>query len=500
MTRRNFTVALALSTAPLWASAGEPAQARAEAARQNMARATTFMRSIATEGGYVYKYAPDLSRRTAERPATPTQIAIQPPGTPSMGLTFLRAYAVTRSSLQLEAARGAAEALRRCQLGSGGWNRIADFDPARPNEDGRLHTNASLTHSQVIQHTLYTTFDDDTTQSAIRFLVAWGAATKDSQDPRDRRIAAARDRALRGMLAAQYPTGAWPQRYSGEAREPGKYPVKKADIPQGYPRSWPDADYTRYYTVNDNCQSTCIKTMLDAFQVLGRPEHLESATRGADFLLLAQLPEPQPGWAQQYNFNMEPAWARVMEPPAVSSAESGKVIDALLDIHLETGHRKFLDTAASAVAWLQRSALRPKLWARLYELGSNRPIYGDERGGIFYSRAELSAKFARDYNWESAYKIPQVIARYEDIKRRGREVVRAEAMAEKEEMAALEARVDQAVASCDNAGRWITPDRWKKGSPLEDFISTRIFIAQMNTLADYLARIDAGATREAAAR
>ena len=78
--------------------------------------------------------------------------------------------------------------------------------------------------------------------------------------------------------------------------------------------------------------------------------------------------------------------------------------------------------------------------------------------------------------------------------------VRAEAMAEKEEMAALEARVDQAVASCDNAGRWITPDRWKKGAPLEDFISTRIFIAQMNTLADYLARIDAGATREAAAR
>ena len=50
------------------------------------------------------------------------------------------------------------------------------------------------------------------------------------------------------------------------------------------------------------------------------------------FLLLAQLPEPQPGWAQQYNIEMEPEWARKFEPPAVTGGESQKVIATLLTL------------------------------------------------------------------------------------------------------------------------------------------------------------------------
>ena len=45
--------------------------------------------------------------------------------------------------------------------------------------------------------------------------------------------------------------------------------------------------------------------MLEAFHRLGDDTYLEAAKRGGDFLVLAQLPEPQPGWAQQYNFDME---------------------------------------------------------------------------------------------------------------------------------------------------------------------------------------------------
>ena len=58
-------------------------------ARVTMEKATAFMRSIATEGGYLWRYSPDLKERAGEEKATATQIWVQPPGTPSMGMPFL---------------------------------------------------------------------------------------------------------------------------------------------------------------------------------------------------------------------------------------------------------------------------------------------------------------------------------------------------------------------------------------------------------------------------
>ena len=457
---------------------------RARAARETMLRATAFMRSLATDGGYAYKYSPaNLTRRTAEKPVSVTQIAIQPPGTPSMGMAFLHAFEATKEPVYLEAARQAAESLARCQLGSGGWNRTADFDPARPNEDGRLYHTGPLKFGQVIQHTLYTTFDDDTTQAAVRFLVAMSAATKGSLDPRDLRIAATRDSALRGMLRAQYPNGAWPQRYRGEPRDPAQHPVKPARIPAQYLRTWPDADYTVFYPMNDNVQARCIETMLAAHRALGRKEYMDAAMRCSEFLLLAQLPAPQRGWAQQYDHNMEPAWARHMEPPGVCSAESGNVIFTLIEMYLETGDRKFLDSAGEAVAWLQRSQIAPNRWSRLYELGTNRPLYGHTDGKVHNEPPERSG-----YTWQSAYRIPDAIAFYTKVEREGRDAVRAARAKQVTPPSSSEKLVDEAITACDATGRWISRESYRKGDPLEDFITTKTFIARMKTLGDYVAR------------
>ncbi len=482
-----LAVASALHAAD--AKGAEAAGIRVEAAKQAMEKATAFMRSISTEGGYVYLYSPDLKKRTAERPTTVTQIAIQPPGTPSVGMAFLRAYEATRSAVCLDAARAAATALARCQLASGGWHATADFDPSRPNEDGRLYGGEKFNHGQIIKHTIGTCFDDDTTQSAVRFLLQFAKATNDSQKPEDVTLHQTLDRAVNGMMRAQYPNGAWPQMFRGEPRNPKDHPVKPASIPKDYPRTWPDADYTGYYTLNDNCHSTCARTMLLAYQITGKPEHLESARRGADFLLLAQLPEPQPAWAQQYNFQMEPAWARVHECPSVCSAESGNVIQALIDIHLETGEQKYLEAAEPAVAWLQRSNVGKNLWSRLYELGTNKPVYGDERGRLAFTKEKLSRKFATGYVWESKFKIPDVIAEYERVKNLGRDAILALPKTPRSTLPELESSVDQIISSLDNAGRWITQARWKKGAPPEPVISSKTYIENIETLTDYLTRV-----------
>ena len=88
-----------------------------------------FTTDVASHGGYVYYYSMDLTRRWGEGPATRDQIWVQPPGTPTVGMAYLKAYEATGDRFYLNAARGAAEVLLYGQLQSGGWTNCVDFDP-----------------------------------------------------------------------------------------------------------------------------------------------------------------------------------------------------------------------------------------------------------------------------------------------------------------------------------------------------------------------------------
>ena len=97
-----FTAATALS-----AAAPSPGPLPEEA-RAGLARATAFLRTLNTGGGYLWRYSPDLRERAGENVATPTQIWVQPPGTPAVGQAFLRAWEVTGDPAYLDAASGTA--------------------------------------------------------------------------------------------------------------------------------------------------------------------------------------------------------------------------------------------------------------------------------------------------------------------------------------------------------------------------------------------------------
>src|SRR5262249_1385411 len=104
-------------------------------------------------------------------------------------------------------------------------------------------------------------------------------------------------------------------------------------------------------------------------------------------MLLAQMPDPQPAWAQQYDADMHPAWARVFEPPSVTGGESQSVMRVLMTLYRETGDKKYLDPIPRALAYLKASFV-PRgdaeifrrlgdgpVLARFYELKTNRPLY-----------------------------------------------------------------------------------------------------------------------------
>ena len=126
---------------------------------QAMQRATEFMTShVAVHGGYVYKVTLDLKHRKGEGNATPTEIWVQPPGTPEVGSDLLDAWEATHDSQFLDAAQGCAEALLFGQLQSGGWADRVDFDPAGKNT-GRYRGDRGKSRGRN-----YSTLDDDKTQ------------------------------------------------------------------------------------------------------------------------------------------------------------------------------------------------------------------------------------------------------------------------------------------------------------------------------------------------
>lgn len=464
-------------------------------ARAAMEKATVYMRSISTEGGYLWRYSPDLKERAGEDRATPTQIWLQPPGTPAMGMAFLRAYQATGDEGHLEAAKAAADALAIGQLESGGWDKLVEFDPKQSERWYRRSDVGKISAAEAAKRRNYTTFDDDKTQSGLRLLLAVADASKGSNEPRDIRIREARDYGLAKLIEAQRPNGGFPHGWHGKAVSATEYPVQPARFPADYPREYPAKGASHFYTFNDDGQRDCVATLLDAAKRLGRPEYLAAALKGGEFIIQAQLPDPQPIWAMQYNEQMEPAWARRFEPPCVCSRESSGAMRLLVDLYLETGDEKFLEPLPRAIAWFQRNELAPGVWARMYELHTNKPIFGDRDGKIKYRVEDLSLERQTGYSWRGSYGLPDTIAYYKKVKAVGREAMLAKRKAteEKEQSARyrasrakdLEPSVRAAIVALDEQGRWIDREQGREQ------IRTRTFIRNMELLAEYVEHAEA---------
>jgi hypothetical protein len=446
-----------------------------EAVKTALRRATDYLTSISTEGGYLWWYSADLKERRGEEVATATQIWVQSPGTPAVGTAFLRAYEATRDEVHLRAALAAAHALVRGQLESGGWSYVIEFDPKlRSQWAYRVDAARDAADFQSRKNT--TTFDDNNTQSALMFLMTLLDVATNAPPEQLKLVRGALDFGLTRMLNAQYPVGAWPQRFNGQPYNPAQHPIRSASIATNWPRQWSRADYGSFYTLNDNTQSDCIRTMLQAHRHTGDDRFLVAAKRGGEFLIRAQLPEPQPAWAQQYNHQMEPAWARAFEPPAVCTGESSGVVRTLGQLYLETGDQKFLQPIPAFIAWLQRSQIGPNRWARLYELGSNKPIYGDRDGEIHYTLGEISAERQRGYSWEGNYDLPDVMRWFERLRREEREKILAEERRRNLPGRPSASEVAALLNRQNAAGHWGTAAG----------INMRPFIANMEKLSNYL--------------
>ena len=333
-------------------------------------KALGFTRAnLSFAGGYATKWSRDVKESRTSDTKSPSLISIEAPGTPVLGSQFLRAWRVTGDPLFLQGAREAAQALLWTQLASGGWGTIHDYalPVARKQHYRRDLAAGDLERGERRAHT---TLDDDKTQYALTFLLEFSQVAESGMQEQ---VKAAVAFGLDALLAAQMTNGGWPQGFDGPAD--ASQAVKPVEMPVEWPRKHPQLDYTPYATLNDgNLVSVC-DLLLKAHEITGEERYLTAVKKLGDFLLLAQCPEPQRGWAQQYDADMRPAWARKFEPPCVSSLESVGALNVLHTIWLATGEDRYRAPFESALAWLESVRLPDGQYARFYELHTDKPLY-----------------------------------------------------------------------------------------------------------------------------
>ncbi len=467
-----------------------------------MKKATEFFSTkVSNRGGYVWSVSEDFSRQYGEVPARKSQIWVQS-GTPMVGMTMLDAYEATGDKYYLEVAQKAADALIFGQTMEGGWHYVVDFEPKGLQD--YYKNQASKFKWGMEEQRFYkgnATLDDGNSQNATRFLLRLYLVSKNEK------YKTPLLKALNFFLTAQYPNGAFPQRF----------PLKFDFIHDGFP------DYTSYYTLNDGATVTAIQVLVDAYENLGDKKYLSAAKRAVDFLIAVQGPEDQGGWAEQYHPDtMQPVKARTHEPAGFVVRESEQVIETLEMFYKMTGDRRYLRPIPLCISWFDRvnkeatEFKRPP--ARYYELGTNLPVYviqTNKTNEIGYGLYDWSNKVSSDSKLgttgnPSSLNIRQVVnlepirREYERIKSLDSKTARAEYEKELgwngDSPRPDTPNVANPIKAMDSRGAWVTDCRVlkldakeKNGMNSGDFeiikgYSTGVFVRNLSAMTAFIKR------------
>ena len=249
------------------------------------------------------------------------------------------------------------------------------------------------------------TFDNSATTDELRFLARMAGVTRDTN------FVAAFERGLAHILNAQYPNGGWPQFFPP-----------------------PKDKYHRYITFNDNSMVRLMSFVREVatqerytFVPLEQRELCRAAfERGVECILKCQIKVDGrlTAWCAQHDeIDYTPRPARTFELASLSGSESVGIVRLLMS--LEKPSPEVVRAVAAAVAWLDsvkihgskvieepapgtpkgkdkkvvKDAAAKPIWARFYEIGTNKPIFSGRDGVKKYSLAEIEYERRNGYAW-----------------------------------------------------------------------------------------------------
>jgi PelA/Pel-15E family pectate lyase len=243
------------------------------------------------------------------------------------------------------------------------------------------------------------TFDNNATYTELRLLAKAYRVTKDPK------YKESFDRGLKFVFDAQYANGGWPQRF----------PLQD--------------NYGRHITYNDDAMVGIMRVLRDVYEQTNpdfaltsdaqRKQAREAFDRGVKCILDCQYRRDGKltVWGQQHDeVTLLPAGARTYELPSLSGSESSGIIEMLES--LPNPDQRIRDAIEAGYQWYEASKITgkrvgrgeggrtmiedpnaPPMWARFYNLQTNKPFVSD-RDGIPKERLEdIGAERRNGYAW-----------------------------------------------------------------------------------------------------
>jgi len=198
------------------------------------------------------------------------------------------------------------------------------------------------------------------------------------------------------------------------------------------------------------------------------------------------MPDPQAAWAQQYNANMQPAWARRFEPASITGGESQGVLRTLMAVYRETGDKKYLRPIPRALKYLRSSQLPNGQLARFYELKTNRPLYFTKNYELTYNDDDMPTH----YGFKVGSKLDAIQAEYARLIKADPASLKPRSSTPSYKMSqSLANQTQQVVESMDARGAWPEEGRLRANDDFKGkhIISTQTFIKNVGILSKFIA-------------
>ena len=313
----------------------------------------------------------------------------------------IRPY-MTPDWFRSDSGRRLAESVLSFQTPTGGWSKHVDYTQgARRPGMSWYAENSSWSYIG--------TLDNQATTTQIEFLALAHAATGD-----ERQRAGAR-RGLAYLEQAQFPNGCWPQ----------VYPLQ--------------GGYHDAATFNDDAIVNALRVLRDVgrdargpyatvVDSAGRAAAGAALARGVDCLLASQVEVDgrRTVWGQQHDpLTLLPTNARSYELASLSGRESAGITEFLMT--LPDPDARVVTAVHDAVDWFKAHAIHGyaydfetglraeagagPIWARMTEIGTNKPIFSNRDGVKLYDYEQLGDR-RRGYAWFST-EPAAVLERYE---------------------------------------------------------------------------------------
>ena len=292
------------------------------------------------------------------------------------------------------------------QKDNGGWEKNIDFALmlTKTEKEGIAKKKSDTSE---------TTIDNKTTYSQSRYLAKIISASLLKPPPPNNfeKYKVGFTKALDYILAMQYENGGFPQ----------FFPLKKG--------------YYTHITYNDDAMIGVMEFLRDISEKKAdflfvdeerRAKATKAVAKGIEVILKTQvvINGKKTVWCAQHDeITLAPAWARKYEMPSLSGYESVGIVEFLMNI--KNPDSRIIDAIQSAVAWFNASKIEgikivekpdkslpngydrvvvqdknaPPLWARFYEIDSNKPIFSGRDSVIKYNVAEIEAERRNGYRW-----------------------------------------------------------------------------------------------------